>query len=70
MEEIMYGDGIQCDTCGFIIRSDGTEDKSEIEEESEWYKNKKKLLRSEWFVLALIIDIIKVGKLTKWTILL
>lgn len=35
MEEIMYGDGIQCDTCGFIIRSDGTEDKSEIEEESE-----------------------------------
>ena len=35
MEEIMYGDGIQCDTCGFIIRSDGTEDESEMEEKSE-----------------------------------
>lgn len=23
MDEILHGDGIQCDTCGFIVRSDG-----------------------------------------------
>lgn len=32
MEEIIGGDGIQCDTCYFIIRSDGSRDYSEIEE--------------------------------------
>lgn len=35
LNEILYGDGVQCDTCGFIIRSDGTEDHSEMEEESD-----------------------------------
>lgn len=32
MEEIIGGDGIQCETCGLIIRSDGSEDYSEVEE--------------------------------------
>lgn len=35
MEEIIHGDGIQCDTCGFIIRSDGSEDYSEMETDLE-----------------------------------
>lgn len=26
MEELVGGDGAQCSTCGFIIRSDGSED--------------------------------------------
>lgn len=33
IEEITGGDGAQCDTCGFIIRSDGSEDYSKIEAE-------------------------------------
>ncbi|MCM1171296.1 MAG: hypothetical protein NC393_04125 [Clostridium sp.] len=33
MEEIIGGDGMQCDTCGFIIRSDSSEDYSEVEDE-------------------------------------
>lgn len=33
MEEIIGGDGVQCETCGFTIRSDGSKDYSEIENE-------------------------------------
>lgn len=33
MEEIIGGDGVQCETCGFIIKSDGSKDYSEIENE-------------------------------------
>lgn len=33
MDEIIGGDGFQCDTCGFIVRSDGTKDYSEMDEE-------------------------------------
>ena len=32
MDEIYHGDGIQCDTCNFIIRSDGLDDYSETDE--------------------------------------
>lgn len=31
IEEIIGGDGAQCETCGFIIRSDGSYDYSEVE---------------------------------------
>lgn len=31
IEEIIGGDGVQCETCGFIVRSDGPEDYSEVE---------------------------------------
>ena len=30
MEEIAGGDGMQCDTCGFVVHSDGSEDFSYI----------------------------------------
>ena len=33
MDEIISGDGVQCYTCGYIIRSDCTEDCSEMEVE-------------------------------------
>lgn len=33
MEQIIGGDGLQCETCGFIIRSDGSEDCNEVENE-------------------------------------
>lgn len=32
MQTIIGGDGVQCDTCYFIIRSDGKEDYNEMEE--------------------------------------
>lgn len=32
MGKIIGGDGMQCETCGFIIRSDGSEDYSEVEQ--------------------------------------
>lgn len=32
MEEIIGGDGIQCETCRFIIRSNNSKDFSEVEE--------------------------------------
>lgn len=33
MEEILHGDGVQCETCGWIIRSDGSNDISEVPDE-------------------------------------
>lgn len=36
LEEITGGDGMKCYTCGFIIRSDGSHDRSEMyEKENE-----------------------------------
>lgn len=35
MEELEGSDGTQCFTCGFIIRSDGTKDYSELYETEE-----------------------------------
>lgn len=35
LNEIIHGDGVQCETCGYIIRSDGSSDVSEMEDEYE-----------------------------------
>ena len=35
IEEIIGGDGAQCETCGFIIRSDGSYNYSEVDNEIE-----------------------------------